>query len=181
MQWLTPSCVEVLTLASIVDIVLILSKPTLCAGTKRPWHLVGILEGYWQLLWCQPALRQLFPSLDFSRYQQMQNCSTDEGLNTNLAPSGKRWKSGGVGIGGLALLVDRVARRRRARVAAAARRVRGVRTTSLYKALLQWWFCRYRRQEVNILDRLNKSLIFDVFDQLWPATFTPSFQTMLTL
>ena len=111
----------------------------------------------------------------------MQNCSTGEGLNTNLAPSGKRWKSGGVGIGGLALLVDRVARRRRARVAAAARRVRGVRTTSLYKALLQWWFCRYRRQEVNILDRLNKSLIFDVFDQLWPATLTPSFQTMLTL
>ena len=53
----------------------------------------------------------------------MQNCSTDEGLNTDLAPSGKRWKSGGVGIGGLALLVDRVARRRRARVAAAARRV----------------------------------------------------------
>ena len=63
---------------------------------------------------------------------QMQNCSTGEGLNTNLAPSGKRWKSGGVGIGGLALLVDRVARRRRARKAAAARRVRGVRTTSLY-------------------------------------------------
>ena len=70
----------------------------------------------------------------------MQNCSTDEGLNTDLAPSGKRWKSGGVGIGGLALLVDRVARRRRARVAAAARRVRRVRTTSLYKALLQLCF-----------------------------------------
>ena len=56
----------------------------------------------------------------------------NKGLSTNLAPSGKRWKSGGAGVGGLALLGDRVARRRRAGVAAAARRVRGVRTTSLY-------------------------------------------------
>ena len=64
----------------------------------------------------------------------MQNCSTDDDLNTNLTPSGERWKSGGVGVGGLALLGDRVARRRRAGsgVAAAARRVRGVRTTFLY-------------------------------------------------
>ena len=53
----------------------------------------------------------------------MQNCSTDDDLNTNLTPSGERWKSGGVGVGGLALLGDRVACRRRAGsgVAAAAR------------------------------------------------------------
>ena len=118
----TPRCVEVLTLASIVDIVLILSKSTLGAGTKRRWHLVGILEGYWQLLWCQPVLRQLFPSLDFSRHQQGAFLNAELfHLNTNLTASGERWESGGVGVGGLALLGDRVARRRRARVAAAAR------------------------------------------------------------
>ena len=76
------------------------------------WHIGRILA---------TALVSTCPQTTIPITGLLQISTNAEGLNTNLAPSGKRWKSGGVGIGGLALLVDRVARRRRARVAAAAR------------------------------------------------------------